>query len=220
MSFDKSKGIAITERIADYMSLMTAPMADFQKRLVERTDMLGGPSEMRIPHQQSVLLTVLARALQARCIVEVGTFTGYSTVALAKGLAPGGRVITCDLSQEWTDIALDAFRDAGVEDRIDLRLGPAKETLARLPHQPMIDMAFLDADKTGYIRYWDEIVPRLRQNAILVADNVLYAGEAANKDATGNAAAIRAFNAHASRDPRVTCVMLPVADGILLAQRL
>lgn len=211
--------LAMTAEIYRYLREQAEPASAAQRRLTERTQALGEYAEMQVPHEQSVLLTLLARIVQARLVVEVGTFTGSSTLALALGLPPDGRVITCDLSAEWTAIARAAWREAGVADRVDVRLGPAADTLAALPPDPVIDLVFLDADKPGYLGYWEELVPRVRPGGLLLADNVLYGGEAADPGATGNARAIRAFNDHVRADERVESVLLPVADGLTLARK-
>jgi caffeoyl-CoA O-methyltransferase len=129
-------------------------------------------------------------------------------------------VITCDISREWTTIAREAWSQANVARLIELRLGPALDTLAALPVEPAIDLAFIDADKVNYVNYWTQLVPRLRPGGLLVVDNVFYYGEVLGLQPTENGAAIREFNDHASADPRVELVMLPVADGITLARRL
>ncbi len=217
---DGLKTVEMTPEVHAYLLDQTAPPTPVQERLIARTRELGSIAMMQIPHEQGRFLTLLARITGARRIVEVGTFTGYSTLALAEGLAAGGRVLTCDISEEWTAIARDAWKAAGVADRIDLRIAPAAETLRALPHEPEIDLAFLDADKGGYRTYWDELVPRMRPGGLILADNVLYGGEAARPDATGNALAIREFNAHVRADGRVESVLLPVADGLTLARKL
>ncbi|MGK5734130.1 O-methyltransferase [Streptomyces sp. URMC 124] len=216
---DNPKAVLLTPAIHRYVQDHAEPPTAIQLSLIERTRGLGAPFEMQVPHEQAVLLTLLARLVSARHIVEVGTFTGYSTLALALGLPPDGRVITCDLSAEWTDIAKHAWRAAGVADRVELRLGPASDTLRALPGEPHIDLAFIDADKPAYMDYWEQLVPRVRPGGLLLADNVLYAGEAADHRATGNAAAIRAFNDQVRADDRVEAVMLPIADGLTLARK-
>ncbi|MER5339323.1 O-methyltransferase [Streptomyces mirabilis] len=213
------KSLTMTPPLYRYLLAQAEPPTPAQSDLMARTAALGGPAEMQIPHEQSVLLTLLTRLTSARLIVEVGTFTGASALAFALGLPPDGRVITCDLSEEWTAIAQDAWREAGVADRIDLRLGDADETLRALPQEPLIDMVFLDADKPGYLGYWEQLVPRVRPGGLFLADNVLYGGDAADPEAIGNAAAIRAFNQHVCADPRVESVMLPVADGLTVARK-
>ncbi|MFD8410899.1 O-methyltransferase [Streptomyces sp. NPDC059650] len=216
---DTAKTVPITPEVYAYLLAQTDPPTPAQRQLVARTRELGDVAVMQVPHEQARLLTLLTRITGARRVVEVGTFTGYSTLALAEGLAPGGRVVTCDVSEEWTAIAREAWRAAGVADRIDLRLGPAADTLAALPYEAEIDLAFLDADKGGYRTYWDELVPRLRPGGLLLADNVLYGGDAARPDATGNALSIREFNARVRADARVDSVLLPLADGLTLARK-
>ncbi|MFD9409294.1 O-methyltransferase [Streptomyces sp. NPDC059989] len=216
---DEVKTVHLTPEVYAYLVEQAEPPSPVQERLVARTRALGGPAEMQIPHEQAVLLTLLAKLTGARRIVEVGTFTGYSTIALAEGLVAGGRVITCDISDEWTSIAREAWKEAGVADRIDLRIAPALETLTALPPEPVIDLVFLDADKTGYQAYWDQLVPRVRPGGLLLADNVLYGGEAVRADAKGNGLAIREFNAHVRADDRVESVLLPIADGLTLARK-
>ncbi|MBB1254312.1 O-methyltransferase [Streptomyces sp. OF3] len=213
------KNVPLTREVYGYLLGQAEPPTAVQRWLAARTRSLGPSAVMRVPHEQAVLLTLLARLVDARRVVEVGTFTGYSTLALATGLAPGGTVITCDLSEEWTSIARVAWREAGVEDRIDLRLGPALETVAALPAKSDIDLVFLDADKPNYRRYWELLVPRLRPGGLLIADNVLQQGRVHRADATGNVLAVREFNARVRADVRVESVMLPVADGLTVARR-
>lgn len=216
---NRIKSVPLTPDLYDYIVAQAEPPTPVQERLIARTRELGGPAQMQIPHEQGVLLTLLARLAGARRIVEVGTFTGYSTLALAEGLAPGGSVLACDISTDWTAIAQDAWEAAGVRDRIELRIGPALDTLRALPPEPVIDLVFLDADKPGYRAYWDELVPRVRPGGLLLADNVLYGGEAAHADAQGGALAIREFNTHVRADARVESLLLPIADGLTIARK-
>jgi caffeoyl-CoA O-methyltransferase len=186
--------------------------------LADETERISGDrAEMRIAPEQGALLTLLARLVGARLIVEVGTFTGYSSICLARGLEPGGRLVSCEIDENWAAVARQWWAHAGVADRCECRVGNARATLRDLPPDP-IDLAFVDADKDGYVDYWEHLVPRMRPRGLLVVDNVLFHGQAARPDATGAGAAIRRFNAHAARDPRVERVMLPVADGLTLAR--
>ncbi|MCX4626786.1 O-methyltransferase [Streptomyces sp. NBC_01443] len=216
---DDVKTVHLTAEVYGYLVAQAEPPSPVQEQLIARTRELGRPAQMQVPHEQGVFLTLLGKTVGARRIVEVGTFTGYSTLALAEGLAAGGRVLTCDVSEEWTAIAREAWKAAGVDDRIDLEIAPALETLRALPQDPVIDLVFLDADKPGYRAYWDELVPRLRPGGLILADNVLYGGEAVHATAQGNALAIREFNAHVRADERVESVMLPIADGLTLARK-
>lgn len=191
---------------------------DLQRVTAERT---GPASVMQIGDDQAVLMEILVRAMGARAAVEVGTFTGYSALAVARGLGPGGRLLCCDVSEEWTAIARQAWERAGVADRIDLRIGPAADTLRSLPAEEQFDFGFIDADKTGYPVYYEEILARLRPGGMLLLDNVLQNGrvlDATNTDA--NVTVIRDLNDKVVRDPRVRVVMLPIGDGVSVVQKL
>ena len=189
-------------------------------RLTERTKELGGPAGMQIGPDQQALLTLLTRFAGVTNAVEVGTFTGTSALCIARGLAPGGRLLCCDVSTEWTAIAREAWHEAGVDASIELRIGPAAETLAALSPDPVLDLAFIDADKGGYGTYYEELVPRLRPGGWIVADNTLWGGkitDAADDDEATKA--LRAYNAHAASDDRVMTVVLAVADGLTISQK-
>ncbi len=175
---------------------------------------------MQIGADQGALLTMLTRLVGARRAVEVGTFTGYSSLCIARGLAPGGKLLCCDVSEEWTAIARRHWEMAGVSGSIDLRLAPALETLQSLPAEPPIDLAFIDADKPSYRSYYDEIVPRLRAGGVVLLDNVLWSGAVVDEaDTSENTEAIRAVNDHIASDDRVEAVMLPIADGLTIARK-
>ncbi|MCU1498379.1 MAG: SAM-dependent methyltransferase [Acidimicrobiales bacterium] len=189
-------------------------------RLTERTMALGGAAGMQVGPDQQALLTMLTRFAGVTNAVEVGTFTGTSALCVARGLAPGGRLLCCDVSEEWTAIAREAWAEAGVDDRIDLRIAPAAETLRALPPDPVIDLAFIDADKPGYVTYYEELVPRLRPGGWIVADNTLWGGKIVDAGSgDDNTKALRAYNAHASSDERVTTVLLAIADGLTISQK-
>jgi caffeoyl-CoA O-methyltransferase len=186
------------------------------------TQALGGAAGMQVGADQGQLLTMLARLVGATRAVEVGTFTGYSALCLVRGLAPGGTLLCCDVSEEWTAIARRAWERAGVADRIDLRIAPAVETLRSLPDEPHLDLAFIDADKPGYSAYWAELVPRVRPGGLLLVDNVLWSGRAADEpgaDDDADLRAIRAFNDQVAADDRVEAVVLPAFDGLTIARR-
>lgn len=189
-------------------------------RLTTRTHDLGGVSAMQIGPDQQAFLTMLTSFAGVSNAVEIGTFTGTSALCLARGLVDGGRLICCDVSEEWTAIAREAWAEAGVDDRIDLRIGPAAQTLAALPAEAEIDLAFIDADKGGYIAYFDELVPRLRPGGWIVADNTLWGGEIVDAgSADPDTKALRAYNAHAIADERVRTVLLAAADGLTISQK-
>ena len=177
---------------------------------------------MQVSADQGALLTLLTGLTGAEFAVEVGTFTGYSSISIARGLRPDGRLLCCDVSEEFTRFAREAWEQAGVSDRIDLRIAPALETLRGLPETEHIDVAFIDADKDGYGAYWDELVPRMRVGGLLLVDNVLWSGRVVDPDEADDAMVrvIMAFNDKVASDPRVTSYILPIADGLTLARKL
>jgi caffeoyl-CoA O-methyltransferase len=194
---------------------------DIVRQLRSETVALGDVAGMQIGDDQGQLLTMMARLVGARRAVEVGTFTGYSSLCIARGLDEGGSLLCCDVSEEWTAIGTRAWERAGLRDRIELRLAPAVQTLRALPPEADIDLVFIDADKPGYAAYWDELVPRVRRGGVLLADNVLWSGEIVDEVVTdANVAALRAFNDKVAADDRVEVVVLPAFDGLTIARRL
>lgn len=191
-----------------------------QAALIAETAALGGVSLMQIAPEQGAFMTMLARAIGAQRIIEVGTFTGYSALCLARGLPADGKLLCCDLNDEWTSIGRRHWETAGVADRIELRLGPALATLQSLPRDPVVDLSFIDADKEGYRAYYEEILPRTRPNGLILFDNVLWFGQVLARDTTDpEVRAIQALNAFLAADPRVESVMLPIADGLTLCRK-
>jgi caffeoyl-CoA O-methyltransferase len=216
------RSFPVTDAIRDYAAAHSSWPADAVVRdLQERTRALGSASGMQIADDQGQLLTLLTRLVGARYAVEVGTFTGYSSLCIARGLPDDGRLVCCDISEEWTSIARDAWAAAGVDERIDLRIAPALDTLRALPDAATIDLAFIDADKGGYVDYWEELVPRVRPGGLLLADNVLWSGAIIGDAADdANLAALQAFNDHVAADDRVEVALLTAFDGLTLARRL
>lgn len=216
----KGNETKITDELYAYMLAHNPPLDAVQRELVEITyARLPEQAGMQSAEELAPLLTFLVRLTGARHIVEVGTFTGFSALAMARALPADGRLIACDISEEWTAYGREAWERAGVADRIDLRVAPALDTLRAMPTEPHIDLAYLDADKGNYTAYWEELVPRLRPGGLLVADNVLFHGLVTDPRATGSAAAIQAFNDHVAADPRMDSVMLTVSDGLTLSRR-
>jgi predicted O-methyltransferase YrrM len=211
----------VTSELYDYLVAHgTPPDAVYEAIRGETVATTGGFARMQIGPDQFALLTLLVRLVGTRLAVEVGTFTGTSAVAIARGLEPGGKLVCCDVSEEWTAIARRHWAAAGLDDRIELRLAPATETLTALPAEPPIDFAFIDADKPGYVDYYEAIVPRLRPGGLLVADNVLWSGAVVDPERTDEQTeAIRAFNDHVAADDRCDRVMLAVGDGITLCRK-
>ena len=215
------KYTALDDRLYAYLESHRSPDDAVLRALREETEALGAHAGMQISPEQGTLLRLLAAVSGARQAIEIGTFTGYSALSIARGLAPGGRLLCLDVSEEWTSVARRYWAKAGLSERIELRLGPAADSLRALPDEPQFDLAFIDADKRGYLVYWDEVVRRLRPNGLVAVDNVLWSGDVVRPEAQdADVVAIRAFNERVLADPRVECVMLPVADGLTLARRL
>ena len=213
------KTIGISDELHAYVIAHGATPDPLVADLVAETrHALSDRANMQIAPEQAPFLQILTRALGVRHAVEVGTFTGLSALSIARGLADGGKLICCDISEEYTSIARRYWKAAGVDDRIELRIGPAADTLRAMPTGPHIDLAFIDADKTGYPTYWAEIVPRMRQGGIILVDNVLRGGRIVNATpATEDDAAMVKFNDMVIADKRVQSMIMPFADGITMA---
>jgi len=214
------KSVVVTPELHAYAVAHGTPPDDVQRSLIEVTAGLGSVSGMQISPDQGAFMTLLTKIVGVRFAVEVGTFTGYSSICIARGLAAGGRLLCCDVSEEWTAIARDHWVRAGVAELIELRIAPAIETLQALPADPPIDLAFIDADKPGYVDYYEEIVARLRPGGVVLLDNVLWSGVVADPTNTDeNTVAIRAVNDRVAADDRVEAVVLPIADGLTIARK-
>ena len=181
---------------------------------------IGERALMQVSAEEGTFLGLMVGALGARRVVEVGTFTGYSALCMARALPPGGKLVCCDVSEEYTAIARRFWEKAGVADRIELRLGPALETLRALPSEPL-DFAFIDADKENYQAYYEALLARLRPGGVIAIDNVLWSGQVIRPDdQSENTRAIRALNDHVAGDRRVQSVMLGLSDGVTLVRKL
>ncbi|MFI5320754.1 MAG: O-methyltransferase [Myxococcota bacterium] len=214
------KSLGLSPELHAYLVAHGSPPDAVQRELIAETAKLGPIAVMQVAPEQGAFLTLIARLIGAREAVEVGTFTGYSSLALARGLAPGGRLLCCDVSAEWTAIARRAWERAGVADRIELRIAPAAETLRALPETPRFDLAFIDADKTNYGTYYEEILRRTRPGGLILVDNVLWSGSVIDASVQDdNTRAIRAFNDAVAADARVDCVMTPISDGLTLLRK-
>lgn len=211
----------LTPELHAYLIAHSSPVDEVLTALAEETERrFGDDAGLQIGPEQGTFMTLLTRLAGARRAIEVGTFTGYSSICIARGLPADGQLICCDVSEEWTSIARAYWDKAGVGDRVELRLGPAIGTLQALPADPSFDLAFIDADKTGYIAYWDEIVPRIRPGGVILVDNTFSHGRVIQpSEQGGNVQGIRDFNAHALADTRVELVMLPIGDGLTLARK-
>lgn len=215
------KSFLLDEALHRYLVEHSLPLDNVQRSLISETEALGGVSGMQIAPEQGAFLTVLTAALGVRTAVEVGTFTGYSALCIARGLVDGGTLTCCDVSEEWTAIGQRYWKIADVADRIELRLGPASATLRELPGEAVIDLAFIDADKRGYRDYAEQLIPRLRRGGLLLVDNVLWGGRVLEADADDDpdAAHIRAFNDWLAGSDAMESVMLPIADGLTMARK-
>ena len=186
-------------------------------RLRERTAPMP-MSQMQIGSEQGAFMALLVKIIGAKRILEIGTFTGYSSTAMALALPPDGRIMCLDVSREWTDVAREAWTDAGVADKVDLRLAPASETLATLDDDSF-DMAFIDADKPGYDGYYEGCLRVVRSGGLILIDNVLWSGEVADPtNHDENTTIMRALNEKVAADERVDHVLLPIGDGLTLAR--
>jgi caffeoyl-CoA O-methyltransferase len=215
------KYIELTPELYEYTITQRSACGDaVLDALRAETEALGGISGMQINREQGSLLTLLVAACGVRRAVEVGTFTGYSSTCIARGLPDDGRLVCCDVSEEWTSIARRYWERAGVADKVDLRLGAAVETLQALSPDVAFDFAFVDADKSNYDQYYELLLPRMRRNALIIFDNMLWHGPVVDcSDNSADTVAIRALNKKLSTDERVESVLIPVADGLNICRK-
>ncbi|MDJ0383935.1 O-methyltransferase [Streptomyces sp. G-G2] len=216
----KGNSTKITDELYAYMLDHNPPLDEVQQALVATTyEKFPDVAGMQSAQEQGPLLAFLVRLTGARHIVEVGTFTGFSALSMAQALPEDGRLIACDVSEEWTAYGRQAWAAAGVADRIELRIGPALDTLRAMPFGEHVDLAYIDADKQSQIAYWEELVPRLRPGGLIVTDNTLFHGTVLDESATGSGAGVRAFNDHVAGDKRMESVMLAISDGLTLSRK-
>lgn len=217
-----TRSIQLTDPLYDYLLAVSLRETDLQRRLREET--AANPmSRMQISPEQGQFMALLARLTGARRCIEVGVFTGYSSLAVALALPADGSIVACDVSEEWTAVARRYWAEAGVAARIDLRLAPALETLDSLladGGQGSFDLAFIDADKTNYLAYYERVFELLRPGGLVVVDNTLWSGRVADPAVDDeDTLALRHFNECLHRDQRVDLSLLPVGDGLTLARR-
>jgi caffeoyl-CoA O-methyltransferase len=215
----KPRSFFLTDDLLSYMLEHSSKPDDIQESLKTETQALGDISRMQVAHDQAMFLFMLVSACQPSFAIEIGTFTGYSSLSIARGLPVNGRLVCCDISDDWTSIARKHWEQANLLDQIDLILAPALETLNALPDDTKIDFAFIDADKGNYIEYYEAILPRISKRGLIVADNVLWSGRVLDEDAIdADTLAIQNFNRHIANDNRITSVMLSVGDGLTVIQ--
>ncbi|HEX6149722.1 class I SAM-dependent methyltransferase [Nocardioides sp.] len=217
-----NKTIGISDELAAYVLQLGTREPDVLARL--RAETAAIPQHgMQVAPEQGAFLALLVELLGAHRCIEVGTFTGYSSTAVALALPDGGQVVCCDVSEEWTALARTYWREAGVRDKIDLRIAPASDTLDELiasGEEGTFDLAFIDADKAGYDGYYERCLRLIRPGGLIALDNTLWGGKVIEDGADdADTAAIRALNAKLASDERVTMCLLPLADGVTLARR-
>ncbi len=216
------RSVRVTDELAEYIQQTYVPEDEVWRRLREETATLqaGG---MQIGPDQAQLLGWLVRLIGARNCLEIGTFTGASALAVARALPDDGRLICCDVSAEWTSVARKYWAEAGVEQKIDLRLAPALDTLAELRRSglPRFDFAFIDADKEPSLAYFEAVLELTRPDGLIAVDNTLWGGGVADRQQRdADTVAIREFNERVARDPRVDVTLLTVGDGVTLVRKL
>ncbi|HZP45185.1 MAG TPA: class I SAM-dependent methyltransferase [Candidatus Binataceae bacterium] len=216
-----NKFVALDERLYAYLVAHGHNQDPLLAELADETARrFGRAAGMQIAPEQGTLLNLLARASGARTAIEVGTFTGYSALCVARALPPDGRLLCCDINREWTALAQSYWARAGVAERITLKLAPALETIRALPAGTSFDFAFIDADKANYRAYYEEILQRSRPGALVLIDNVLWGGEVLNAaDRSADTVAIRELNDFVAQDNRVEAVMIAVADGLTICRK-
>jgi caffeoyl-CoA O-methyltransferase len=212
----------LSQPLADYVRASTEAPDDVVTDLIAETVAMAERGEasatLQIGTDQAAFMQLLARALGARSAVEIGTFTGLSALSIARGLPDDGRLLCLDVSADWTAVARRYWDRAGVGHRVELRLGPALDSLRALPAEPAFDLAFVDADKTGYAAYVEELHPRMRPNGVVLLDNTLRGGHVLEPRSDDDRA-IAALNAALAADPRWETVLLPLADGLTMLRR-
>lgn len=202
-----------------YVAAHTTREDDLYARLRAETQASLDSPQMQVGQVEGALLRMIVGLVRPRTILELGTFSGYSALAMASALPPGGRLITCDIDPVATAVARRYFAESGLADRIDLRMGPALSTIAGLAADGVrLDLVFIDADKPNYVNYWDAVLPLLAVGGLVVADNTLWSGRVLDPESDSDHAIV-AFNARVAADPRVEHVLLSVRDGIMLARK-
>ena len=210
----------VDDAVEDYAAAHTTPPAPHLRALAEETRETLSSPQMLTGDIEGRFLEFLVFLARPQLVLEIGTYSGYSAMSMAAALPDGGRIVTCELLDEHADVAERHIAAAGLADRIDVRRGPALDTIATLDGP--FDLVFIDADKEGYLDYYEAVLAKLSPDGLIVVDNVLWSGRVAaapSADDTESTTALRAFNDHVAGDPRVVCVVLTVRDGVTLVRR-
>ncbi len=217
-----SRTIQLTEDLHRYLFSVAVREPDILARLRAETEPMA-LSQMQISPEQGALMALLVELIDARRCIEVGVYTGYSALRVAEAMGPQGRLVACDINEEWTEVAKRHWREAGVSERIDLRLAPARDTLDSLiadGESGTFDFAFIDADKPSYDGYYERCLTLLRDSGLIAIDNVLWGGRVADPAVEDeDTVAIRALNRKLAGDQRVSLCMVPIGDGLTLARK-
>lgn len=215
-----NKTFTMSDALYEYMTDVSLREPDVLARLREETSRLT-MYKMQIAPEQGQFMQLLVKALGIRRAIEVGVFTGYSSLCVALAMPDDGRIVACDVNKKWTDIARRYWKDAGVDNKIELRLAPAQETLDTLIGEQLenhFDFAFIDADKAGYKEYYERALVLIRPGGLIAIDNTLWGGSVADTtDQAEDTQTIREFNRHVHEDERVDMCLLPIGDGLTLA---
>ncbi len=215
-----SKFTRLDEELHAYVVAHSEPQDTVLERVQAETEAMGEISAMQVAPDQGAFMTLLTAALGARDALEVGTFTGYSAISIARGLPAGGRLVCCELSEEYARIAAANLEAAGVADRVEIRVGPALETLRAMPARELFDLVFIDADKTGYSDYYEESLMRVRRGGLILLDNVLRDGAIVSPEGEGQGTqAMAQLNDELLDDDRVEVAMTAIADGITFLRK-
>lgn len=215
------ESLGVSSQLQQYIVDHGAAPDELMRQLAAEThSVLPDRAGMQIGSDQFFLMNLLVRIVGAKTAVEVGTFTGMSSLAILRGLPDDGKLTCFDISEQYTSIARQYWERDGQSDKVELRIGDARKGLSELPTDPTLDFVFIDADKGGYIEYWEELVPRVRSGGVITVDNVLWSGRVVDPSETdANTEAVRAFNDHANADTRVEQMILPIGDGLTLARK-
>ena len=219
-----SKFTVLNSELHDYLVAHGAREDEVLRRVREETAAMGDVAVMQIAPDQGAFMTLMTKLIGAREAIELGTFTGYSAICIARGLEPGGRLVCCELSEEYAETAARNLEAAGVAERTEIRIGPAIETLRALPEREVFDLAFIDADKTGYPGYYEECLALLRPGGVIMLDNVLAAGRVVDssgldEESAASVGAITELNDRVRDDQRVDLAMVAIADGLTIARK-